>query len=205
MITILWRLNANSFPLNCVQHENAAACDLIIKLFCFVFICKPAGQRRFPWSPTGRRRPGCFTSSVDVTWSSEETRTLETLVSAHSPPLMKFLMKNGRLWQLFWFHKQNVNIFLIIVSNISDVHYVLVSFFLFISENLFKYIHMWSLKVRVLFLILAKLGNFESSVSCFERALNLAKLQDDDDPTMLNDIQKVPNLSASVHSSKGFY
>ncbi|XP_075894886.1 outer dynein arm-docking complex subunit 4 [Nelusetta ayraudi] len=36
----------------------------------------------------------------------------------------------------------------------------------------------------------SKLGNFESSVSCFERALNLAKLQDDDDPTMLNDIQK---------------
>lgn len=123
-----------------VQHENAAACDLIIKLFCFVFICKPAGQRRSPWSPTGRRRPGCFTSSVDVTWSSVETRTLETLVSAHSPPLMKFLMKNGRSWQLFWFHKQNVNIFLIIVSDISDVHYVFVSFFLFISENLFKYI-----------------------------------------------------------------
>lgn len=66
---------------------------------------------------------------------------------------------------------------------------------------------MWSLKVNFFLCIVAKLGNFESSVSCFERALNLAKLQDDDDPTMLNDIQKVPNLSgfASVHSSEGFH
>lgn len=100
--------------LNCVQHENAAVIDFNITkhLLCVLFVCKPAGPRRFPWSLMVRRKPGCFTSLVDVTWSSAETRKPENLASARSPPPMKFLKKNGRSWQLFWFHKRNVNIIL---------------------------------------------------------------------------------------------
>lgn len=80
----------------------------------------------------------------------------------------------------------------------------------FHNVNLFKFVHVYSnliFQSQRSFVFLAKLGNFESSVSCFERALNLAKLQDDDDPFMLDDIQKVPDLTAfaSVSFSKDFY
>lgn len=47
--------------------------------------------------------------------------------------------------------------------------------------------------------ISVKRGNFESCVSCFERALNLAKLQED--AAAMNAIQKVLSLMwyASLH------
>lgn len=86
------------------------------------------------------------------------------------------------------------------------VLYDLASFYLIILSKYVQVCSPLTFKSQHSFFFSAKMGNFESSVSCFERALNLAKLQDDDDPTMLNDIQKVQHLSefTCLHFSKGF-
>lgn len=88
---------------------------------------------------------------------------------------------------MFWWHNQNVSIYL---------------FLIFFSLNIIRNCqitnHRPDLWESVPFCFLsAKLGNFESCVSHFERALTHAKLQEDD--SAVNVIQKVPSLSYAFH------